>query len=158
MLKKIGLRVSIAAVVLLAIAAITPAGSSTVLMRALNRNGLDTNATRVAFSPATNPAFKVNGFDACASGRTGHLWVPTTITATAVKNPQTDEVHVNLAGRTYVLVAPNFETTVPTSDAFSCDDLNGSSLPYTAESWANGSPQNGNGSSGSGAYTVTQID
>jgi hypothetical protein len=160
MLKKYALRAGIVATVLAGVAAFVPAGGSTVLMRAFNqaRSGIDNNATLVAFSPATNPAFKVDGDTSCAAGRTGHLWTATTITATAVKNPSTTSVHVDLAGRTYVLNAPDFEATVSTSDSFACDALQGTALPYTATSWTGDTPQNGFGSSSTGLYTVTQID
>jgi hypothetical protein len=122
-----------------------------------------TGATVIAFSPAANPAFKVNGFSTCASGRTGHLWVAATVTATSVAHSSTDEVVVDLGigaqHRTYHLTkASGFTTTIPTSDNFNCSTLHGTTLPYTATSYKGGNPQSGSGATGSGSYSITKVD
>lgn len=161
MFKKIALRASLAATAIGVGVALLPSAAS-VLNLGPTVPVAATGATTIALSPASNPAFKVNGFTSCASGRTGHLWEATTITATSVKDGNTEEVRVTLGqgGPIIILSAPGFSTVVPTSQNFDCTALNpgGNALPYVANSYKNGNPQGGPAGTGSGNYSITLVD
>ena len=102
---KIIKRLVLAALVAAAAVVLYPSGAAAPTKLGPIEPVAASGATSIVFSPATNPAFKVDGYTSCAPGRTGHLWSATTITATSVFNPATDEVVVTLGGNSYSLLA-----------------------------------------------------
>jgi hypothetical protein len=116
--------------------------------------------TTVAFSPAANPAFKVNDGTACDKPNTsGHLWESAQVTATSIADAATTEVRVTVGngakGTTLVLNEANSWTaTLSSATALPCSALNGSALSYDAKSMEGNHPLD----SVDGAYPITQID
>jgi hypothetical protein len=119
-----------------------------------------TGTTAVAFTPASNPAFKVNGGAVCAKpNATGHLWVDSSVVATSLYDLATNEVRVEIGngakGTTLVLnAADNWTAGVPSSVALPCSVLDGTSIAYTAKSYSGNHVEQ----SIAGLYPITKID